>query len=169
MPVRVRPSSLPVVRTDDQRATDSSLAGRDSFLHQRIKALEKQVSELGRFKDRSTDMLAEGGSNQYFTPERVRASLFGLYPIQLDSRSGAIRLKLTAEPPLVYLDATGVLTIDTGLVTFEDDGINVGYTGAVYFGPLDVDGSWRMKVDDGQLVRQQRIGGVWVTIPYLES
>lgn len=167
--MRVKPSSLPAVRTDDQQATDSSLAGRDSFLHQKIKVLNKQVSDLGQFKDRSTDILSEGGSNLYFTPERVRASLFGLHPIQFDNRSGAIRLRLTADPPLVYFDATGVLTIDTGSVTFEADGVNVGYTGAVYFGPSNVDGSWRMKVDGGQLVRQNRIGGNWITMPYLES
>ena len=163
MSVRVKPSSLPAVRTDDQRATDSSLAGRDSFLHQKIKVLNKQISDLTRFKNSSTDLLPEGGSNQYFTTERVRASLFGLHPIQLDARSGAIRLKLEVESPLAY--SAGVISIDTGSVTFEDDGVNVGVGGAVYFGPTE-EGAWRMKVVGGDLVRQQYLGGTWTTMPY---
>ena len=40
---------------------------------------------------------------------------------------------------------------------------NIQSTGYLYFGNVNTDGSWRMRISGATFIIEKRVGGVWVT------
>jgi hypothetical protein len=58
-----------------------------------------------------------------------------------------------------YVEGTGYLEFN-----FYQSEIVLEPNGVIYFGDKNTDGSWRMKIDSGSLVREKRIAGVWIPL-----